>query len=86
MQNLLQQAKKIACEFAQEIPEMDLILVYGEIAQGRVHELSDLYMIAICDDKKLVGNSFLMIDQLVFGRCLGRKLKKLLKEHLILGV
>jgi hypothetical protein len=53
MSELLEQAKEIAKEFAEEFPEIDLIIAYGSLAQGRVHELSDIDMIAICDEKKV---------------------------------
>lgn len=47
-------AKKVAEKIVEKVSDIDLILLYGSIAQGRGHERSDYDMIAISDKVKVV--------------------------------
>ena len=54
MSQELKQAEEIAHRLAKEVSGIDLILVYGGLAQGRFNKYSDYDMIAISDKKKVV--------------------------------
>lgn len=45
--------QQIAEAIAENVPEVDLILLYGSFARGLGHELSDYDLIIICDAKKV---------------------------------
>jgi len=54
MEELLKQAQQIADLIVKQVKEIDLVLLYGSIAQGRGHERSDFDMIVVTDEKEVV--------------------------------
>ncbi|MHA1461577.1 MAG: nucleotidyltransferase domain-containing protein [Candidatus Heimdallarchaeota archaeon] len=62
MSQEFKQAEEIAKKLAKEVSDIDVILVYGGIAQGRFDKYSDYDMIAI-SDKKWVAWEFILDNQ-----------------------
>lgn len=54
MKDLLEIAQEVTDIITKQVKEIDLILVYGGAAQGRSSKLSDIDMIAISENKKVV--------------------------------
>lgn len=54
MTDLLSLAKDVAEKLVANVSDCELILVYGGVAQGRGHRLSDIDMIAIHETRKVV--------------------------------
>ena len=50
----IQLIKQIAAKIVEQVPEIDLIILYGSFARGLGHELSDYDIILMCDTKKVV--------------------------------
>ncbi|MFX1478610.1 MAG: nucleotidyltransferase domain-containing protein, partial [Promethearchaeota archaeon] len=48
------QINQIAEILAENVPEVDLVILFGSFAHGFGHELSDYDIIAICDSKRVV--------------------------------
>ena len=48
--------KQIAETLAFNVPDIDLVILYGSFARGLGHELSDYDIIIICDTKKVAWN------------------------------
>lgn len=48
-ESLLLQAQKIAEMVSQKVDKIDIVYLYGGVAQGRSHARSDLDMVAVCD-------------------------------------
>ena len=54
MNKHLQQINQIAQLLAKNVPEIDLVILYGSFARGLGNELSDYDIIIICDSKRVV--------------------------------
>lgn len=54
MTDLAEIAKQVATNIVDAVPEIDIVLVYGSVALGTAHPLSDIDMIAITENKKVV--------------------------------
>ena len=65
MDDLLLQAQQIASKIVQNIEGVDLVYLYGGVAQGRAHEKSDLDMMIVKEDG-LVFWSFIINDRPVY--------------------
>ncbi len=61
-ESLLRQAQKIAEMVSQKVDKIDLVYLYGGIAQGRSHARSDFDMVAVCDGTS-VRWQFIMDDR-----------------------
>jgi hypothetical protein len=65
MGKLLNQAQEIAEFIADRVDVIDLIYLYGGVAQGREHKRSDIEMTAVSDDK-LIRWEFILDDRPIF--------------------
>ena len=60
----IQLIKQIAAKIVEQVPEIDLIILYGSFARGLGHELSDYDIILMCDTKKVVWE-FILNEKVV---------------------
>jgi hypothetical protein len=65
MGKLLNQAQEIADYIANKTDAIDLIYLYGGVAQGREHKRSDIEMTAVSDDK-LIRWEFILDNRPIF--------------------
>lgn len=65
MNKLLKEAKEIVKYLVNKIDDIDLIYIYGGIAQGREHPRSDIEMVAVSQER-LVRWEFILNDRPIF--------------------
>jgi hypothetical protein len=65
MSKLLNEAKEIVKHLVNKIDDIDLIYIYGGIAQGREHPRSDIEMVAVSQER-LVRWEFILNDRPIF--------------------